>query len=44
VKKFSLKVTSGQITEQKYYATNAFEWEIFLYIYFAVHFGPLLVL
>jgi hypothetical protein len=26
-KKFSQKVTSGQITEEKSYATNAFLWE-----------------
>jgi hypothetical protein len=31
--KFSLKVTSGRITEEKSYATNAFEWKN-LFIYF----------
>ncbi len=32
-KKFSRKVTSGQITEQKYYTTNAVLCENFTYIY-----------
>ncbi len=32
-KKIFRKVTSGQITEQKCYATNAFLWEKFLNIY-----------
>ncbi len=30
---FSRKVTSGRITEQKYFATNAFQWENFLYLF-----------
>ncbi len=34
VKKISRKAISGQITEQKCYATNAFLWENYLYIYF----------
>jgi hypothetical protein len=43
-KKFSRKVTSGQITEQNYFDTNAFLWKIFLYIFlpFILN-GPLLV-
>ncbi len=41
---FSRKVTSGQITKQKFYAINAFLWENYIYIY-SVHFdGPLLVI
>ncbi len=31
-------MTSGQITEQKCFAYNAFQWENFLYIYFPVYF------
>jgi hypothetical protein len=34
---FSLKVTSGQITEEKSYATNAFLWQNFV-IYFSLSF------
>ncbi len=32
-KKFPRKVTSGQISEQKCFATSAFQWENFLYIF-----------
>ncbi len=44
-KEFSRKVTSGQITEEKCYATSTFLWQIF-YIYFSLSFwtGPRLLL
>ncbi len=42
--KFSWKVTSGQITQQKYYATNPFVWQNFIvYIFAFILNGSLLV-